>query len=296
MLDWKPSRYVPEYLLRYDIQYAKQLPSDVEDEIAQTSTQTLSLKVSGLEPNTEYKITVVASTKDGKLQSKGETKTCHTTKKVPPSRPDFDFTIMHSSSDQSKAKVLINWKPDLESGHPGSSFNVGYKLLGDDKVFMQESPKVSNEGLMNEVFVDDLLTGQTYAMQVFAFDNSGLYTSSQTKDVYIFPRPIEARFETSNEEEMLEDEYSSTTETKCSVPCGIGVKTLITMTCKRTCFPDCCKRKVEEVECQIAECRNVYGPWTEWSECSKPCVSSLEERSIKTRTRFCSGCDDTAGI
>ena len=85
-------------------------------------------------------------------------------------------------------------------------------------------------------------------------------------------------------------EYSSSFETNCSVSCGEGVKAKITMTCKKECFPDCCRREVIESPCKIEECKNSFDPWSDWSECTKPCISNIEERSIKKRSRVCRDC------
>ena len=85
-------------------------------------------------------------------------------------------------------------------------------------------------------------------------------------------------------------EFSSSFETNCSVSCGEGVKANITMTCKRACFPDCCRRELIESPCEIAKCKNSFGPWSDWSECTKPCISNIEERSIKSRSRVCHDC------
>ena len=90
----------------------------------------------------------------------------------------------------------------------------------------------------------------------------------------------------------VEEEYFSADETDCSVPCGPGVSMVISVTCQKSCFPDCCKRTFEETPCQITKCNVTFSPWSDWSECSKPCVSSIEERSVKRRTRTCTSCSD----
>ena len=90
----------------------------------------------------------------------------------------------------------------------------------------------------------------------------------------------------------IEEDFSYTLETECSVACGPGVKTNITITCVKSCFPNCCQRKVEEIECQLSECENDYGPWSDWSECSNPCITNIYERSNKQRIRTCVGCKE----
>ena len=72
--------------------------------------------------------------------------------------------------------------------------------------------------------------------------------------------------------------------------CGEGVKAKITMTCKKECFPDCCRREVIESPCEIKKCKNSFGPWSDWSECTKPCILNIKERSIKSRSRICYDC------
>ena len=138
-------------------------------------------------------------------------------------------------------------------------------------------------------------SGNTYSFKVYAADSSHASAIvSQTKDILIVNRPINARFETASIDDNIpeEEEYSSVIETECSVPCGEGVKTKITMICQKSCFPDCCQRKVEETPCEIAKCKKSFGPWSDWSDCTKPCISNIGERSVRIRSRICLECDE----
>ena len=91
-----------------------------------------------------------------------------------------------------------------------------------------------------------------------------------------------------------DEEYYTVFEfgSNCSVPCGPGVKTITTLSCKRRCplNSKCCQRIVKEINCLISKCKNVYSSWSSWSECTKPCISDVNEKFFKTRSRTCLGC------
>lgn len=290
LLNWEPPKYVSKASIQYKIQY---FTYKFESFVLQNSKNVM---LSGLDPRTDYNVTVAAVTKDDQVQGKEEMVTCRTSYGDSPVEPDFDFTIMHSSSFEDKANVLVKWQPDLQSGHPGSLFYVGYKLLSDEK-YKFRYPKETV--FVDEILVPDLIIGNTYNFWISAMDNYTTETMSQTKDVLIVNRPINARFETSSSNDDIpeEEEYSSVIETECSVPCGEGVKTKIIMVCQKSCFPDCCQRKVEETPCEIVKCKKSFGPWSDWSDCTKPCVSNIGERSVRIRSRICLECEgDENGI
>ena len=48
---------------------------------------------------------------------------------------------------------------------------------------------------------------------------------------------------------------------------------------------------MEEIKCNMPKCENTFSPWSDWSECSKPCVTNVKEKSIKQRSRLCLDCD-----
>ena len=195
---------------------------------------------------------------------------------------------------------MIKWRPNFESSSPpGSYFDVEYKKhsdINDNGTHIGLRNYSRTNDLKVEHIIPNLDIGSTYEIVVVACDEVAKCTPSEIKNVTISHRPTKPRFETADNEEIsFENEYSSKIETKCSLPCGPGVKTEITMTCLRGCFPDCCQRIVKELPCEIAKCRNAYGPWSEWSECSKSCISNIGDRSIKSRIRNCLECEDVAG-
>ena len=293
-LQWEPPKFFSKDSLKFQIKYA------IGNEASQDDNTFLfedsRVKLEGLESNTKYYITIYAMTKDGQVHGKENSITCQTTHIGSPDEPDFDLTVMYSTSSNDKVNVIVKWTPDLQRGHPGSTFKVEWCCNISSDSYQTTWPEEQTNILSDEVVVSNLTAGNNYTFKVVVFDDN-LSRDSQAKEIFISNRPARARFETSSAEDILEEEYSTETEIQCSVPCGEGVKTKITMTCQRTCFPDCCQRKVEEIPCEITRCENTFGPWSEWSECSKACISNIGERSIKSRIRVCIECnEDVNGI
>ena len=84
-------------------------------------------------------------------------------------------------------------------------------------------------------------------------------------------------------------------QTECSATCGEGVRTVRRVGCKKSCFPECCERNVEEFPCFKEECQIPYGSWSSWSSCTVPCIKSEKEKSVKIRTRRQLQCFDVDG-
>ena len=45
--------------------------------------------------------------------------------------------------------------------------------------------------------------------------------------------------------------------------------------------------KRQKIDCFLNACQAKFGEWTPWSECTLTCLKTLNERSIRTRTREC---------
>ena len=74
----------------------------------------------------------------------------------------------------------------------------------------------------------------------------------------------------------------------CSVQCGPGVKTVTTVTCVQSSIGDTkCKSNIDKEDCNEGDCPTGMSVWSEWSKCSKDCISSVTEQSLKTRSRTC---------
>ena len=89
-------------------------------------------------------------------------------------------------------------------------------------------------------------------------------------------------------------------KSSCSVSCGTGMQTITTITCSNQKSNGECayapKYETREEECTVEGkeiCPGKYGPWSEWSKCSKSCTTG-SEKAIKSRTRNCIGdkCED----
>ena len=68
----------------------------------------------------------------------------------------------------------------------------------------------------------------------------------------------------------------------CSVKCGPGVKTVTEVNCIQNSIEDTtCESKVYKEDCNERECPKGMSVWSEWSKCSKDCISSGAEQSLK---------------
>ena len=112
-------------------------------------------------------------------------------------------------------------------------------------------------------------------------------TQSKLTRSDLIPKALTVGLEDQDDANSLFTEF----KTNCSVTCGFGVKSVVTINCKRSCFPECCQRTVEETSCEKPKCTKKYGHWTPWTECDKPCITEIDQRSVKTRFRMCLNCD-----
>ena len=77
-------------------------------------------------------------------------------------------------------------------------------------------------------------------------------------------------------------------KSNCSAQCGPGVKTVTTVTCVQSSIENTeCKSNIDEEDCNEGDCPTGMSVWSEWSKCSKDCISSVTEQSLKTRSRTC---------
>ena len=90
---------------------------------------------------------------------------------------------------------------------------------------------------------------------------------------------------------------------ECSAKCGIGIKKVLEFcTFSYDKGLDCSNSRTESVDCNLQECKPIqkykYGPWSDWTDCDKPCRKGLNDQSIQTRTRECdpSDCPDELKI
>ena len=80
---------------------------------------------------------------------------------------------------------------------------------------------------------------------------------------------------------------------QCSVPCGTGIQTNMSLLCQKMKIDGQIKNVCEdkfsykEMPCNLGPCPAEYGPWSDWSDCSKPCLKTSNETSHKTRSRNC---------
>ena len=113
LLMWDPPKHVSEDAITYRISYLSKTLFSNQPKIKLTQLRT-NRNTNGLE------VTILAETRDGSIPGIKEVVTCEKGFEIEPQIPDFDFTIMHSSSDLMKANVLIKWKPHLVKTKNGS--------------------------------------------------------------------------------------------------------------------------------------------------------------------------------
>ena len=87
------------------------------------------------------------------------------------------------------------------------------------------------------------------------------------------------------------------TTTPCSVECGIGTQVEKTLECRLEIIQgkevNSCVVSSTEVACTKRRCQGSFGEWSAWSDCSKSCLKSLSEISVKNRSRPCYSKDES---
>ena len=212
-------------------------------------------------------------------------------------------------------KVILSWKDIIKNKECADEFIVKYKNnitncneYHHEPVLGKSVTELEISVAMNVKYEFEVIVRVIYASFGNAISNEADFTITRfTTSNVIQTLPTTKRttpstttsttttittLSTTNPITQDEDKIQSfVTHTNCSVTCGPGVKSIITMNCKRSCFPECCKRTVEEENCQKPKCTQRYGHWTSWTECNKPCITDINERSVKTRFRICLNCE-----
>lgn len=119
-------------------------------------------KLAGLKPNTKYRITIQAATRQGQGEEYYiEVATADESERVP-DVPDFLWTYLPDRDGH--AAVQVTWLPAV-TGHPGSHFFVQYRRKGDE--LWENTMMEKNE---DTILVKGLETGAIYEMRVVAVD------------------------------------------------------------------------------------------------------------------------------
>ena len=194
-------------------------------------------------------------------------------------------------------KVRLSWKDIIQNQECVDDFFIKYKSFGkfDDtyktvEKNVREMEIPVDEYVKYEFVIKVRVNYGTMGYSNYVEEDSvhTTFEPSSLRPTSITPSPTPTTEQATEIFSQDEDKIQSFfTHTNCSVTCGPGVKSVITMSCKRSCFPDCCKRTVEEENCQKPKCTQRYGHWTSWTECDKPCITDINERSVKTRFRIC---------
>ncbi|XP_055305923.1 vascular endothelial growth factor receptor 3-like [Sitodiplosis mosellana] len=128
LLRWEPPQHSNASLIGYKVSYREENDTDeharepqIQDPYA---TQT---KLTGLKPNTRYRVFIGAYTGNGdgeRCELRGQTKPPGMKK---PDQPTFTFELLPLETDFLRVKVI--WLPNVD-GNPGTDFYVKYRLKG----------------------------------------------------------------------------------------------------------------------------------------------------------------------
>ena len=83
----------------------------------------------------------------------------------------------------------------------------------------------------------------------------------------------------------------------CSVECGIGKSVATTITCYSDAMQNCYTNITQE-DCHTNKTcppNYVYGNWSNWSKCDKPCRKGFEDKVTQHRNRTCQPLNCTTG-
>ena len=112
-----------------------------------------------------------------------------------------------------------------------------------------------------------------------------------------FGNELSARFSTLlkvSEAGLSSPELKEVTRTNCSVDCGLGKISITLIECTTTLINGVKQESCDwnsiiqkEIDCVNEPCQAKFGEWSCWTDCSQSCLKSLDEKSIKSRTRNC---------
>merc|ERR1711974_468312 len=128
LLDWKPPQEVNGLLAGFRIYYQEvdgtNLGAILERQPRISNPNMTMAKLAGLRPHSKYRVTIKATTSRG--EGMPYYTECDTNRQslIPPSKPDFSTTLVHSPTGY--VGVKVTWSPYID-GEPGSHFYVQYK-------------------------------------------------------------------------------------------------------------------------------------------------------------------------
>lgn len=131
-------------------------------------------KLAGLQPNTKYRIEIVAKTKAGE----GEPYYVEqSTKAVVSGKPEIPiFETETLPAKEGTAHILVRWIPSLD-GHAGTQFIAWYKLRGHPD--WSKTNEIKDD---DYVILTGLEPGQVYEVKITAHDGD-YFSSSEVKEV-----------------------------------------------------------------------------------------------------------------
>ena len=202
VLQWKPPQEPNGILTGYRIYYSRVMGTFIGPELERepriSLNSTNKARLAGLEPNSEYRVTIKATTR--KWQGLGYYRDCYTNPQAQtaPSMPNFRITYLRDKIDWYETQVSqlprikVTWQPNWD-GSPGSHFYVMYryaqinestKYCSIEKIYLMNyynilvgrnenvTQWIKTENQLNENFivVRGLEPNHTYLFRVVAVD------------------------------------------------------------------------------------------------------------------------------
>ncbi|KAG9509224.1 Neuroglian [Fragariocoptes setiger] len=178
-LAWKKPENMNGMPTGYEIYYEEVIGTEIKEQVKRQPSiddpAVTRAKLSGLKPNTKYRITIRAKTRVGEgapyfieASTKGGQETV----------PDIPTFIWSSLPDEDgRSGITVTWIPNTAHNSPGSSFYVQFKRFGESQ--WQKSPIEANS---DSIQIRGLDVGSLYEVRVVAVD--GTYsTASRIQEI-----------------------------------------------------------------------------------------------------------------
>ena len=114
--------------------------------------------------------------------------------------------------------------------------------------------------------------------------------SINIKEIDCFEKPCKVEKTSSNFTVSVKE----VAKENCSVACGDGKRSITLMECYTTSIHgterEACDANsivIKEIDCFNKPCKSTFAEWSSWSDCSMTCLRTLNERSLRQRTRKC---------
>lgn len=170
----EPNGFLTGYRIFYEEVKGTQLLARLE-RVPHADKEATRLKLGNLRPDTKYRVTIHATTRAGLGEPFYVEKRTAAESFAAPGVPRLG--IGRLVPENGKVGIRVTWKPNVESGLPGSGFYVKYRRTGES--FFQSTP-ISYS--LDPIVVEGLTPGETYDIKVVSVDGSH-HTESHTEQI-----------------------------------------------------------------------------------------------------------------